>query len=797
VDPNSASSGAKFGSTGVANTSVTLDADRTVGQLLFSSNTAYTIGGSNTLTLDNGASAASITLQGAATQTISAPITLSSDLTVTGFNGGTVVLGALTGATKNLTANVTGSTVTLTGANTYNNTTIASGVILNVGNGGGTGSLGSGTTTNAGTLNFNRTGNLSVGSIISGAGSVNQVGSGMTTFTSANDYTGTTSISNGTLQLSGSGTLGATTSTLGAIASGAVLDLNGTNQAVAGFSGSSAGQIQNNSGSGTSILTVGGGSASTFAGVIADNNTLDTGGKVGLALTGTGAVTLSGSNSFSGGFTLGSGSTVTLGTTNATGSGGIPTTSQLGIGVLTINGGRISGGVGNLNGGTSNSQIIVNADFAMNLTARSLFAGAWELGNATRTISSNRTNTAANAIAGGGNTSWGIGTLGGAGVSSVSNGTMYVTRDSGATNPYVSFRISDNPAFIGNAGLQIGSGVIANVANSDIANADKTKLMTLTVDSGGYFNTGESGIKRDVAVSSLSGAGDVGNLTTGAASTSNLTIDGGVLTSTTTFSGKIVDTDTVLNGASSNGKVALTKSGSTTQILSGANTYTGATTVSGGTLLIGTSGSLANTDVTVGGVGSSGTPTLGGGGSIGGATSIAAAGSGVVGAHAVGVTGVSNGVGTQTFTSTLDYGSGSIFEWNLQAIDTADIGVVADGATGTYDKVIASGAANSVTGSGAIFKIVLGGNAFTDAFWNTDKTWTDIFSGTGAPANLASIFTTFGGSNVNTDGTVTGRIGNFTFNGSSTLTWSAVPEPSSALAGLLIAAGLLRRRRSA
>jgi len=36
--------------------------------------------------------------------------------------------------------------------------------------------------------------------------------------------------------------------------------------------------------------------------------------------------------------------------------------------------------------------------------------------------------------------------------------------------------------------------------------------------------------------------------------------------------------------------------------------------------------------------------------------------------------------------------------------------------------------------------------------------------------------------------------GNVTFTG-STLNWTAIPEPSSALAGLLLAAGLLRRRR--
>jgi autotransporter-associated beta strand protein len=73
---------------------------------------------------------------------------------------------------------------------------------LQVGNGGATGSTGSGPVQNAGRLVFNRSGNLSVGDI-SGVGSVVQLGTSTTTATGNNTYTGNTTVSNGTLVLSG------------------------------------------------------------------------------------------------------------------------------------------------------------------------------------------------------------------------------------------------------------------------------------------------------------------------------------------------------------------------------------------------------------------------------------------------------------------------------------------------------------------------------------------------------------------------------------------------------------------
>jgi len=112
-----------------------------------------------------------------------------------------------------------------------------------------------------------------------------------------------------------------------------------------------------------------------------------------------------------------------------------------------------------------------------------------------------------------------------------------------------------------------------------------------------------------------------------------------------------------------------------------------------------------------------------------------------------------------------------------------------------YDGVNTSG----VTGSGGIFQVVLQGTqGFGDAFWSSAHTWSDIFTTNGTTpvtSDLASVFSSFSYANGGGALANPSAIGSFTLTGSS-LSWSLVPEPSSALARLLLGAGLLRRRRS-
>jgi fibronectin-binding autotransporter adhesin len=110
-------------------------------------------------------------------------------------------------------------------------------------------------------------------------GKLTKAGTGTLTLSGANTYTGTTNISTGTLKMSGAGTIATSSSVL--IGSGAIFDLNGTNQTIK--LGTSAGTIANNSGCGTSSLTFNG-SADLGSPLIVDS-TANPGGKVAVVVT--------------------------------------------------------------------------------------------------------------------------------------------------------------------------------------------------------------------------------------------------------------------------------------------------------------------------------------------------------------------------------------------------------------------------------------------------------------------------------------------------------------------------------
>ena len=129
------------------------------------------------------------------------------------------ITGAVSGS-SNLTKTGTG-TVRLEANNPgYSGTTTISAGILQVGNAGTTGDLGTGPVADNGVLRINRTNALTLGSAISGSGSVLQAGTGTLTLSAANSFSGGASV--------GAGTLLVTNSTGSATGTGPVVVATGT-----------------------------------------------------------------------------------------------------------------------------------------------------------------------------------------------------------------------------------------------------------------------------------------------------------------------------------------------------------------------------------------------------------------------------------------------------------------------------------------------------------------------------------------------------------------------------------------
>ncbi len=92
-------------------------------------------------------------------------------------------------------------TLTLTADNDYPGGTVISNGVIQVGNGGTTGAIGTGPATVDGILVFNRANDLTYGGVISGLGSVVKLGAGTLTLTGTNNIQGSLTVSNGALFL--------------------------------------------------------------------------------------------------------------------------------------------------------------------------------------------------------------------------------------------------------------------------------------------------------------------------------------------------------------------------------------------------------------------------------------------------------------------------------------------------------------------------------------------------------------------------------------------------------------------
>ena len=194
------------------------------------------------LQVGNGGASGSL---GSTTGAITDNGTLAFDL-----SGATTLGNALTG-TGNLSQMGSGTTI-LTGANSYSGTTTIDAGTLQVGNGGSSGSLGTGTVTDNGTLSFDTSSTATLMNVISGSGNFDQMGTGTTILDGINSYTGGTTVSAGTLEIGDASSPTAAIAGNVSVASGAILRGHGT----IGGNVSNAGTVM--PGGSLGILTVNG-----------------------------------------------------------------------------------------------------------------------------------------------------------------------------------------------------------------------------------------------------------------------------------------------------------------------------------------------------------------------------------------------------------------------------------------------------------------------------------------------------------------------------------------------------------
>ena len=306
---------------------------------------------------------ASGTLQwnGTNTQDLSSRFVLNNGGTAAmDTNGNNVTLASGFGAGSTAGVNKLGAgTLTLTASNGYSGTTTISAGTLQIGNGGATGTLGSGPVVDNGSLAVNRSNTYTIAQAITGSGSFQQLGTGTTFLTGSNNYTGTTTITAGALEIGNGGATG----TLG---SGPVVDngsliLNRSNTYTIAQAVTGTGSLQQ-TGAGTTILT----SSNSYSG----GSTLANGmlsfaanslGSAGNVVFASGTLQWNGTNTqdLSSRFVLNNGGTAAMDTNgnnvtlaSAFGAGSTAGVTKLGAGTLTVTASNGYSGTTTISGGT-------------------------------------------------------------------------------------------------------------------------------------------------------------------------------------------------------------------------------------------------------------------------------------------------------------------------------------------------------------------------------------------------------------------------------------------------------------
>jgi len=471
-----------------------------------------------------------------------------------------------------------------------------------------------------GVVNFNQSNAVTITSVISGAGTVRQLGSGTTLLSASNTYTGGTTISAGTLELSDTG------SVAGNITNNATLSINRANNLTLTNLVSGTGALSK-SGAGTLVLAA----ANTYSGnttISAGTLQINAGGSVSNSATtlvgsgGAGTLSISGGTYSNTSVSIGhSGGTGILNLNSGSlsaqnlavsGNGAVAGTLNLNGGTMAVSGsfsvasggtinvnpgGVLSGGNGgqlwvdstnsliNFNGGTGSSglNLFVGNGGTVDLRGQSLGSNNWAnlvasgLGGVLRNSGTNAA-TIANP-----NTIW------------LWEGGQRLTIDASGGDILINSWITSS--LMTNTGIiKTGTNalILANSAN-DYNGGSFLQQGTLRLDHANAAGSGAITQSNAGSTLQINATGTVTNAMSlyNIATLQTVTLSGAKTLNGATYNVAAGTTTTesgVLSGAG-----GLTKSGTGTMTLSASNTYTGDTAIGSGVLALTNGFAIADT----------------------------------------------------------------------------------------------------------------------------------------------------------------------------------------------------------
>ncbi len=406
-----------------------------------------------------------------------------------------------------------------------------------------------------------------VSGVISGSGNLNKAGLGTLVLANSNTYTGGTSISQGALELASA--VAVQNSTVSVNVNNGVQFSPGIGAFdVGGLSGSNSLTLNDTSGSAVALAVGGNNADTTYSGSI--------GGNGGLVKSGSGSLTLTGTNSYTGGMIIDPG---TVSITSDAALGAVPGSPSINI---TFSGSSTlqAGGSFALSA-SRNILLCQSATGTFDTNGNTLVIGGLISGSGGLAVVGSGTLVLTNSETFTGGTTIGAGTLqlgngsatGGLSGNIVNNGLLVFDR-------------SDSAASF--SGAISGSGSVQQAGSGTLLLGGTNTFTGTTTVSAGILKLGNATALQDSTVVLSGGLLNVNGFSAtlgGLAGTGNLALGGGSLTvggngNTTTYAGSL------------SAGIALVKTGSGMLALTGSNSYSGGTTLNQGILSIASDAAL-------------------------------------------------------------------------------------------------------------------------------------------------------------------------------------------------------------